>query len=308
MDKNNTYIDSSITKSMHWNQISFEVNKQQADLVSEILMGLGSISISYSDSQDNAIFEPPVGETPLWESIQVKALFQSEVDINLVADTLSESCNIKIVDSLKVEDKIWEEECQKDFPSMQFGKNLWVCPSWDSKKMSSEDAIVINMDPGLAFGTGTHQTTSLCLEFLDENPPIGLTAIDFGCGTGILAIAAAKLGAIRVTAIDNDPQAVTSSYENVKKNHCEDIVKTLHTDEKFKYKPCDLLMANILANPIIEFEPLFSEIVKPNGTIVLSGILEEQVEKVIDCYSKNFNNIKTYNKSEWFRISASRNT
>ena len=293
---------------MHWNQISFEVNNQQADLVSEVLMGLGSISISYSDGQDNAIFEPPVGETPLWESIQVKALFQSEVDINLVAETLSEGCNIKIIDSLKVEDKIWEEECQKDFPSMQFGKNLWVCPSWASKNPSSEAAIVINMDPGLAFGTGTHQTTSLCLEFLDENPPIALTAIDFGCGTGILAIAAAKLGAIRVTAIDNDPQAVTSSSENVKKNHCEDIVKTFHSDEKFKYKPCDLLMANILANPIIELEPLFSELVKPNGTILLSGILEEQVEKVIDCYSKNFNNIKTDNKSEWFRISASRNT
>ena len=293
---------------MHWNQISFEVNNQQADLVSEVLMGLGSISISYSDGQDNAIFEPPVGETPLWELIQVKALFQSEVDINLVADTLSEGCNIKIIDSLKVEDKIWEEECKKDFPSMQFGKNLWVCPSWASKNPSSEAAIVINMDPGLAFGTGTHQTTSLCLEFLDENPPIALTAIDFGCGTGILAIAAAKLGAIRVTAIDNDPQAVTSSSENVKKNHCEDIVKTFHSDEKFKYKPCDLLMANILANPIIELEPLFSELVKPNGTILLSGILEEQVEKVIDCYSKNFNNIKTDNKSEWFRISASRNT
>jgi len=191
---------------------------------------------------------------------------------------------------------------------MQFGKNLWICPSWDSKTVISEDAIVIKMDPGLAFGTGTHQTTSLCLEFLDKNPPLGATVIDFGCGTGILAIAAAKLGAIGVTAIDNDPQAVTSSYENVKKNHCEDIVKTLHTAENFKYKPCDLLMANILANPIIEFEPLFSEIVKPNGTIVLSGILEEQVEKVIDCYSKNFNNIKTENKGEWFRMCASRNT
>ena len=293
---------------MHWNQISFEINKHQADQVSEILMGLGSISISYSDSQDNAIFEPPVGETPLWESIQVKALFQSEVDINLVADTLSEGCNIKTIDSLKLDDKIWEEECQKDFPSMQFGNNLWVCPSWDSKNVITGDAIVIKMDPGLAFGTGTHETTSLCLEFLDENPPIALTAIDFGCGTGILAIAAAKLGAIRVTAIDNDPQAVTSSSENVKKNHCEDIVKTFHSDEKFKYKPCDLLMANILANPIIELEPLFSELVKPNGTILLSGILEEQVEKVIDCYSKNFNNIKTDNKGEWFRISASRNT
>jgi ribosomal protein L11 methyltransferase len=107
---------------MHWNQISFEVNNQEVDLVSEVLMGLGSISISYSDGQDNAIFEPPVGETPLWESIQVKALFQSEVDINLVAETLSEGCNIKIIDSLKVEDKIWEEECQKIFPQCNLEK------------------------------------------------------------------------------------------------------------------------------------------------------------------------------------------
>ena len=293
---------------MHWNQISFEVNKQQADLVSEVLLGLGSLSISYCDSQDNPIFEPPVGETPLWESIQITALFKPEVDINQVAVTLSESCNIKINDSLKVEDKIWEEECQKDFPSMQFGKNLWVCPSWDSKNVIPEDAIVIKMDPGLAFGTGTHQTTSLCLEFLDKNPPIGATVIDFGCGTGILAIAAAKLGAKTVSAIDNDPQAISASLDNVKKNHCEDIVKTFHTAEQLKYMRCDLLLANILANPLIELESLFSKIVKPNGTIVLSGILEEQVEKVLDCYAKNFNNIKTENKGEWFRMCASRNT
>ena len=292
---------------MYWNQISFEVNEHQADLVSEILMGLGSISISYSDSQDNAIFEPPVGETPLWESIQISALFKSVVDINLVADTLSECCNININDALKVEDKIWEEECQKDFPSMQFGKNLWIRPSWDSKNVIPVDAIVVNMDPGLAFGTGTHETTSLCLDFLDANPPIGLTAIDFGCGTGILAIAAAKLGAKRVSAIDNDAQAVNSSLENVKNNNCQDVVKTFHTAETFKYKHCDLLMANILANPLIELESLFAEIVKPNGTILLSGILAEQVEKVLDCYSKNFNNIKTKHKSEWYRISATRN-
>ena len=293
---------------MHWNQISFEVNKQQADLVSEILLGLGSLSISYCDSQDNPIFEPPVGETPLWESILMTALFKPGVDINQVADTLIESCNIKINDSLKVEDKIWEEECQKDFPSMQFGKNLWVCPSWDSKNVIPEDAIVIKMDPGLAFGTGTHQTTSLCLEFLDNNPPIGATVIDFGCGTGILAIDAAKLGAKTVSAIDNDPQAISASEDNVKKNFCEDIVKTFHAAEQLKLMRCDLLLDNILANPLIELESLFSKIVKPSGTIVLSGILEEQVEKVLDCYAKNFNNIKTENKDEWFRMCASRNT
>ena len=292
---------------MYWNQISFEINKHQADQVSEILMGLGSISISYSDSQDNAIFEPPVGETPLWESIQVKALFQSEVDINLVADTLSEGCNIKIIDSLKVDDKIWEEECQKDFSSMQFGKKLWVCPSWESKHEIPIDATIINMDPGLAFGTGTHQTTSLCLDFLDENPPISSDVIDFGCGTGILAIAAAKLGAKRVIAIDNDPQAVIASRENVANNNCINVINSFHSAEKINYEHCDLLMANILANPLIELESLFSELLKPNGTILLSGILEKQVKKVVDCYSKNFNKIKITNKGEWFRISAIRN-
>jgi ribosomal protein L11 methyltransferase len=292
---------------MYWNQISFEVNKLEADLASEVLMGLGSISITYSDAHDDAIYEPPLGETPLWEFTRITALFKPEVGTKQIIDSLRKFCNIKVDDTFKIQDKIWEEECQKDFPSMQFGKNLWVCPSWESKHSIPSDAIVINMDPGLAFGTGTHQTTSLCLDFIDENPPKSLDVIDFGCGTGILAIAAAKLGAKRVLAIDNDPQAVTASLENVKNNNCQDIVKTFHTAETFKYKHCDLLMANILANLLIELESFFAEIVKPNGTILLSGILEEQVEKVLDCYSKNFNNIKIANKNEWFRISAKRN-
>ncbi|MDC0198019.1 50S ribosomal protein L11 methyltransferase [Candidatus Thioglobus sp.] len=292
---------------MHWNQISFEVNKLEADLASEVLIGLGSISITYSDAQDNAIFEPPVGETPLWEFIRITALFQSEVNSKLIIDSLIEICNIKVNDIIKLKNKIWEDECQKDFPSMQFGKKLWVCPSWDSKLVIPSDAITIKIDPGLAFGTGTHQTTRLCLEYLDENPPKALTVIDFGCGTSILAIAAAKLGAKRVIAIDNDPQAVIASRENVAKNNSESFIKILNSIEKMELKYCDLLMANILTNPLIELESQFSELVKPNGSILLSGILEEQVEKVIDCYSKNFNNIKIKNKEEWFRISAMRN-
>ena len=216
---------------MHWNQISFEVNKLEADLASEVLIGLGSISITYSDAHDDAIYEPPLGETPLWEFTRITALFKSEVSTQKIIDSLGKICNIKVDDTFKIQDKIWEEECQKDFPSMQFGKNLWVCPSWESKHSIPSDAIVINMDPGLAFGTGTHQTTSLCLEFLAENPPNSLDVIDFGCGTGILAIAAAKLGAKRVLAIDNDPQAVTASTENVEKNNCSDVIKTFHSDE-----------------------------------------------------------------------------
>ncbi len=291
---------------MYWNQISFEINKLEADLASEVLMGLGSISITYSDAHDDAIYEPPLGETPLWEFTKITALFKPEVSTQQIIDSLGKICNIKVDDTFKMQDKIWEEECQKDFPSMQFGKNLWVCPSWESKHSIPSDAIVINMDPGLAFGTGTHQTTSLCLEFLAENPPNSLDVIDFGCGTGILAIAAAKLGAKRVLAIDNDPQAVTASTENVEKNNCSDVIKTFHSDEKIEYEKCDLLMANILAKPLVELQTLFSKIVKPNGAILLSGILEHQVEKIINCYSPNFNNFKNSNKNEWYRISASR--
>ncbi len=291
---------------MYWNQISFEVKKLEADLASEVLMGLGSISITYSDAHDDAIYEPPLGETPLWEFTRITALFKPEVSTKQIIDSLGKICNIKVDDTFKIQDKIWEEECQKDFPSMQFGKNLWVCPSWESKHSIPTDAIVINMDPGLAFGTGTHQTTSLCLEFLAENSPNSLDVIDFGCGTGILAIAAAKLGAKRVFAIDNDPQAVTASKENAKKNNCADVIKAFHSAEMIEYEKCDLLMANILAKPLVELQTLFSEIVKPNGTILLSGILEHQIENIIDCYSQNFNNFKNSNKNEWYRISASR--
>ena len=150
---------------MDWQQISFEVQKSEVDLISEVLMGLGSLSITFSDAQEDDIYEPPVGTTPLWEKVTVTALFSSEMSKDSVAKTILEICHINISDASSIKDKVWEKECQKDFPAMQFGKKLWVCPSWDIKPELSTGAIVIEMDPGLAFGTGTHQTTSLCLEY-----------------------------------------------------------------------------------------------------------------------------------------------
>ena len=291
---------------MDWQQISFEVQKSEVDLISEVLMGLGSLSITFSDAQENDIYEPPVGTTPLWERVAVTALFSSEMSKDAVAKIILEICDINISDAFSLKDKVWEKECQKDFPAMQFGKKLWVCPSWDIKPQLSTESIVIEMDPGLAFGTGTHQTTSLCLEYLDENPPVNLDVIDFGCGTGILAIAAAKLKAKSVLAIDNDPQAVIASHENVNKNHCDDVINIIHSMDRDNSSRCDLLIANILANPIIELEPLFLEFLKLNGTILLSGIIKGQVEDVVNCYSKNFTDIKLANKDEWYRISATR--
>ena len=289
---------------MDWNQISFEVNKNKVDLVSEVLTGLGSISISYFDALNNAIFEPPVGETPLWKSVRITALFSSEINKQFITDSILEICNINVLDTLELKDRVWEEECQKNFPSMQFGKKLWVRPSWDSLFELPSDAVIINMDPGLAFGTGTHQTTSLCLEFLDENPPKGLDVIDFGCGTGILAIAAAKLGANSILAIDNDPQALISSQENAVNNNCESVIHTIHSMENDEYRNCDLLIANILANPLMELEPLFSGLLNPNGTLLLSGILKDQLERLLDCYSDKFMDFELANMDEWFRVKA----
>ena len=291
---------------MSWKQISFEVKKSETDLISEVLMGLGSLSITYSDAQDDAIYEPPVGQTPLWDSVKVNALFSSEVNQKSIETSILKICNIVVIETLELKDRVWEDECKKDFPSMRFGKRLWVCPSWDTETKFSNDSLVINMDPGLAFGTGTHQTTSLCLEYLDSNPPENLQVIDFGCGTGVLAIAAAKLGAKSVVAIDNDPQAVLSSKENVAKNNYENIISTFHSIDQKEGIECDLLIANILANPLIELEPLFSDLVCSNGKLLLSCILKEQVDKVIRCYSINFSNIEVANKGEWFRISGKR--
>ena len=291
---------------MIWKQISFEVKKSETDLVSEVLMGLGSVSITYSDALDDAIYEPPVGQTPLWDNVKVNALFSSEVNQKSIETSISDICNIVVIDTVTLKDRVWEEECQKDFPSMRFGKRLWVCPSWDTESILSNDSIVIHMDPGLAFGTGTHQTTSLCLEYLDSNPPKNLRVIDFGCGTGILAIAAAKFGAKSVIAIDNDPQAVLSSKENVAKNKCENTITSIHSINQGSDRKCDLLIANILANPLVELEPLFSDLVHTNGMLLLSGILKEQVDRVVKCYSINFSNIEVANKGEWFRISGKR--
>ena len=291
---------------MNWKQLSFQVKKQQADLVSEVLIGLGSISITYKDAYDEAIYEPPVGQTPLWDDVEINALFSSDINQESIKDSIFEICNIKVLSSLNLKDRVWEEEFKKDFQPMKFGQRLWVFPSWESQIKLPNDSIVVNMDPGLAFGTGTHQTTSLCLNYLDANPPIDMKVIDFGCGTGILAIAAAKLGASSLLAIDNDPQAVIACKENVINNHCEGLIKTIHSNDKVTKEKCDLLIANILTNPLIELAPLFVSLVNPNGGLLLSGILKQQVDKVLDCYKEYFFDIEVANIDEWYRVTGKR--
>ena len=291
---------------MDWLQISFQIEKSQADLISEVLTGLGSLSITYSDTLDDAIYEPPVGQTPLWDNVTVNALFSTDVNQEDIKASIFEICNVNALTSFILKDRVWEDECKKDFHSMKFGENLWVCPSWESQAELPSDAIIINMDPGLAFGTGSHQTTSLCLEYLDNNPPKNIDVIDFGCGTGILAIAAAKLGASRVLAIDNDPQAIISSKDNVINNQCEGIIKSIHSDDEIDFEGCDLLIANILINPLIELAPTFAALVNTDGELLLSGILKKQVDRVVGCYSEYFTILEVSNIDEWYRVTGTR--
>ena len=270
-------------------------------------MGLDSVSITYLDTLDDAIYEPPVGETPLWQHVTITALFDMGVDQSHVSKTLLDLCDTKILNFEVLTDRVWEDECKKDFHAMQFGERIWICPSWESQAELPDDAIVIDMDPGLAFGTGTHQTTDLRLQHFDNHPPTDLAVIDYGSGTGILAIAAAKLGAISVVAVDNDPQAVLATKANVANNQCDDIIAIHHTDDNTALEKCDLLVANILANPLVELELTFSGLVKEGGGIVLSGILDEQLEVILEAYKGHFDYLKVQQKDEWCRVSGTRN-
>ena len=270
-------------------------------------MGLDSVSITYSDTLDDAIYEPPVGETPLWQHVTINALFDVNVDQNHVSKTLLDLCDNTTLQFEVLADRVWEDECKKDFHAMQFGERIWICPSWETQAELPDDAIVIDMDPGLAFGTGTHQTTDLCLQHLDNHPPKDLAVIDYGSGTGILAIAAVKLGASSVVAIDNDPQAVLATKDNVANNQCESIITIHHTDDNVVLERCDLLIANILANPLVELESTFSDLVKEGGNIVLSGILYEQLEMILEAYKGHFDGLEVQQKDEWCRVSGTRN-
>ena len=287
-------------------QLTLKTNKENADFVSEVLMGLECVSVTFSDTFDDEIFEPPVGETPLWQHVTVTALFAIGADESAIKESLQQICNIDKVTFVLLKDRVWEDECKKDFHAMQFGKRVWICPSWEDSAQLPDDAVVINMDPGLAFGTGTHQTTDLCLQYLDENPPIRQSVIDYGSGTGILAIAAVKLGANQALCVDNDPQAVLATRSNIENNQEVTKIIALHTDDEGQLEKVDLLMANILAKPLVGLCEHFSKLVKLGGQLVLSGILHEQLEIILDAYGEYFSELKVVQKEDWCRVNGIR--
>ena len=291
---------------MPWIQLILQTDKANNDKAEQALLDAGALSVTLKDAEDKPVLEPLPGETPLWDEIILTGLF--EADINTESLMLQIDAQLGEKTSLKLEaleDKDWIRAWMDDYKPMQFGERLWVCPKHLPPPQA--DAVNLMLDPGLAFGTGTHPTTALCLEWLDSADTQNKQVLDFGCGSGVLAIAALLLGAKHCDATDIDPQAIMASKDNAIENH---VAETLDcylpadlpaSQENGNY---DIVLANILAGPLTELAEQLAGYCSPGGDIVLSGILETQSDKIIQAYSPWFDLDPVAVKDEWIRVTG----
>ncbi|MBL1320255.1 MAG: 50S ribosomal protein L11 methyltransferase [Methylophaga sp.] len=285
---------------MAWIQFIFDSTPDAADHLSDVLSECGASAVTFQDNEDQPIYEPEIGTTPLWAATNVTALFDAETDTDLIIQLLGGMLAPETVPSYRieaVEDRDWVREWMDNFHPMKFGKKLWICPSWHSPP--DENAVNIMLDPGLAFGTGTHPTTALCLNWLDQADVKDKVVIDYGCGSGILAIAAALLGAKKVIGVDTDPQALEATQANAKRNEVQ--IDTYLPDD-CPDMTCDLLLANILAGPLQSLAEHLANLTKAGAPIVLSGILDVQAEDVSKSYQAWFDMKAPVLKDEWIRL------
>lgn len=276
-----------------------------ADRVEESCFEFGALAVSYTDQRDDPILEPAPGEFRLWPHSRLQALFPFETSPEELVAGLSHVLRVEPA-RLQVEtlaDKIWEREWLRDFHPMCFGRRLWVAPH--HAHVHTEGAVVVKLDPGLAFGTGTHATTAMCLAWLDEHVQPGQRAIDYGCGSGVLAVAAVKLGAREAHAFDIDPQALIATRDNADANDVGDRVHVVGQDAALPVD-ADLLMANILCGPLCELAPRFAGLVRPGGRIVLAGLLNTQAEEVTKAYASSFDVAAFASREGWTALSGVR--
>ena len=288
---------------MPWIQIRINATAKTADKVSNMLLGRGAQAVTFMDAQDVPVYEPLPGETPLWGETEVMGLFDAETDpaptIAFFQQIFGEDVGYKVE---QLEDKDWVREWMDHFHPMQFGERLWICPSW--RDVPNPDAVNVMLDPGLAFGTGTHPTTALCLQWLDGLDLTGKTVVDFGCGSGILGIAALKLGAARVIGIDIDPQAIQASRDNAARNGVADQIELYLPADQPQDVEADVVVANILAGPLRELAPLIAGHGKAGSLMALSGVLESQAPELETIYGQWFEMDPTAVKEEWCRLSG----
>ncbi len=291
---------------MSWLQLSIDTSEAEAPLYELLFENLGALSVTLGDAGDQPLLELPPESQQLWHQTRVTALFEGDTDANQLKQLLSDSIKQEEAERIvweRIEDRIWERVWLEHFKPMRFGRRLWICP--EGQSVTDSDGVIVKLDPGLAFGTGTHPTTALCLEWLDAQDLQGKTIIDYGCGSGILAIAALKLGADSALAVDHDPQALQATRENAEKNGVSNRIITQLPDE-VSAQPADILLANILAEPLLQLAEILAGLVKPGGAMALSGILSEQEEALKDRYQPLMDLSPTQQREEWILISGIR--
>jgi ribosomal protein L11 methyltransferase len=291
---------------MSWLQLILTADKAQAPTIEALFEGLGALAVTYGDAGEQPLLEPAPGEARLWSRSRITALFDAQRDPDLLRAALRNALPETTAQSLELqtlEDQVWERAWLDDFHPMRFGDRLWVCPA--GQRPQQADAVVLDLDPGLAFGTGAHPTTALCLQWLDGAELHGKRVLDYGCGSGILAIAAALLGAESVAAVDYDPQALAATQDNAAKNRVQERITPL-LPEQTPNRGFDIVLANILAEPLVELAPELQPRVTPGGHLLLSGILAEQAEQVAAAYRKPFDLDPPLLQDEWVLLHGRR--
>lgn len=275
-------------------QLTLPIGSADPTPFEDALLAAGASSITLEDAGDDPVLEPPPGATPLWPRVRIKALFDAAASPETLRALFADATFEQIAD------RAWEREWLKDFRPMRFGQRLWICPGGQRPRLDEAaiEPCLIELDPGLAFGTGTHPTTALCLEWLDAAQLQGKFVIDYGCGSGVLAIAALKLGAAGALAVDIDPQALLATHDNAERNGVAERMTVAAPDREDR-GPADILLANILAEPLLELAPAFAERVAPGGSVVLSGILQRQAAPVASRYAAWFDMRPATTRDDW---------
>ncbi|MDP9084768.1 MAG: 50S ribosomal protein L11 methyltransferase [Pseudomonadota bacterium] len=295
---------------MTFYEIEFPLAALDVNLVESALQDIGAGSITFVDRGDEPVLEPGVGEVKLWSDTLVRALFQQSSDPLANLDRLATALGPHITATARVravQNQEWERAWLKDWTSMRFGRRLWICPT-AAELPDDPGAVVVRLDPGLAFGTGTHPTTALCLQILDSLPVSGRTVVDYGCGSGILGIAALKLGAAHVLAVDLDPQALLATRDNAIRNGVSQSidVRGVEPSSADTLQPAFCVLANILAGPLIELAPKLTAMCESGGYLLLSGLLKTQAYAVKAAYASGFDMVQVVERDDWCCIYARR--
>ena len=285
--------------------LDFELRGLDPERAEAACLASGALAITFSDSRDDAVLEPAPGEVRLWPATRLQALYPASADATALATRLGQELELGAdrIGMQRLADRAWEREWLRDFHALRFGRRLWVCPSHE--QVSEPGAVVVRLDPGLAFGTGTHASTALCLEWLDANLAPGARVIDYGSGSGVLGIAAALLGAAQVDAFDIDPQALLATAENAAANGLGTRL-AVRANSAHLPTQVDVLVANILAGTLCELAASLAVRLAAGGAIVLAGILAEQAEAVACVYAPWFDIAPCGQREGWVALAGTR--